>query len=774
MGFIISGTVPTPQTHYFATLSAGGQSFSESASALDSSGNMYVAGSYQAQFQGDTYFMLVKFNSLGSLQWQKRLPVLNMSIGSIAIDSSGNVYVGGRIGASAQYSSNQLIVKFDSSGNYVWKKQFGDGNTGPGSSSVLQIAISSADDIYVTGSIKGGGTYGNLYSYISLVKYNTSGDVQWQRSLNQSGSQVTGNGVTIDSSGNIYVVGSGQWSGYDSYNNAIIAKYSSTGTLLWQQAVAGTSSVSMGFTKTACDSSGNVYAVATANFSSATPKVVIVKYNSSGTVQWSRQWGTTGTNNQMSVGSIKIDSSDNLYISGSTYNSITSNFEDSIIAKYNSSGAIQWQRYINAPNMGSGPQLHVDNLNNFYIATDSNKNGNKWVVAKLPTDGSKTATYSPGGASYSLIYGTASLSETSFSTNVITPTLTNTTSTYPAGDATIGDMSTTTWSAAVVTSASAGDAGPFGTFVGGTPPPNGQQAYTTPGTYSWTAPAGVTSVSVVAVGGGASGALNNSTSGNTAIAGGGGGLGWKNNITVVPGQTYTVVVGAAGSKHYGASSYTGTVYGNRGEDSYFINTTTVKGGGAGVGATAEVGGTYVGDGGGNGGNGRGGWQQNIGAGGGAGGYSGNGGNGTSYSSQYSDSNGSGGGGGGGGGVVDSSTSSGYGGGGVGILGQGASGTMGSWVSLSPPYTMYGSGGGGGSGGSAAGAWARSDSNPGSSGGSYGGGGGAWQNIYSSNGFNGAGAGGAVRIIWGTNRAFPSTGTTDVSGGGGITGMILGG
>ena len=33
-------------------------------------------------------------------------------------------------------------------------------------------------------------------------------------------------------------------------------------------------------------------------------------------------------------------------------------------------------------------------------------------------------------------------------------------------------------------------------------PPPGQQAYTTAGTYSWVCPAGVTSVSVVAVGGG--------------------------------------------------------------------------------------------------------------------------------------------------------------------------------------------------------------------------------------------------------------------------------
>ncbi len=132
--------------------------------------------------------------------------------------------------------------------------------------------------------------------------------------------------------------------------------------------------------------------------------------------------------------------------------------------------------------------------------------------------------------------------------------------------------------------------------------PPGSQSYTTPGTYTWVAPAGVTKVSVVAVGAGQGG------SGGTTDAGSGaGGLGWKNNISVVSGNSYTVVVGnnPAGGCSPGAS--------------YFINSTTV----AGNGGVCHAGGTYVGCGGGNGGNGSSG-------GGGAGGYSGAGGTGGGY------------------------------------------------------------------------------------------------------------------------------------------------
>ena len=239
---------------------------------------------------------------------------------------------------------------------------------------------------------------------------------------------------------------------------------------------------------------------------------------------------------------------------------------------------------------------------------------------------------------------------------------------------------------------------------------SGQESFTTAGTFTWVAPVGITSVCVVAVGGGgASGGWN---------GGSGGGLGWKNNIAVTPGSSYTVRVGAGGTKVNGA------VAGSAGGDSYFINTTTVKGGGGaggaqGFDAPAAAGGTYTGDGGGNGG------ASGIynlspsqyGGGGGAGGYAGAGGRGNNATNPPTA--GSGGGGGGGNSAP---------GGGVGLNGQGTNGAAGT------------TSGGGGSGGTAAGYGAGSSHA-----------GGTLPVTASS---------GAVRIIWGPGRAFPSTLTTD--------------
>ena len=249
--------------------------------------------------------------------------------------------------------------------------------------------------------------------------------------------------------------------------------------------------------------------------------------------------------------------------------------------------------------------------------------------------------------------------------------------------------------------------GPGGIICSDDPIPQGQTEYITPGTYSWTAPAGVTNVSAVCIGGGG--------------WRGGGGLGWKNNISVNPGQSYTVVVG------------------NKSQTSYFINTSTVAGGG-GDAYPGTSGGGYTGDGGGNGGSGTSNAYVTE-TGGGAGGYSGNGGSGGS-SRPGAGSAGAGGGGGGGG-----TSSNGFsgGGGGTGIYGEGVSGNGGSIGDT----ISGGDGGGGGSGGGG-----------GANGRNYGGGlygGGGNKNTTSTN----YGASGAVRIIWGMNRSFPSTNTGDL-------------
>ena len=146
-------------------------------------------------------------------------------------------------------------------------------------------------------------------------------------------------------------------------------------------------------------------------------------------------------------------------------------------------------------------------------------------------------------------------------------------------------------------------------------PADDEAVFTTPGEHTWVAPPKVRSVSVVCIGGGGSPLVSSSD----FPGGGGGGLAYANDIPVIPGQSYTVIVGSGGAS---AGTSVNPITGEDGGDSSFDSPeiTVVAYGGT----KSGVGGTYFGDGGGNGGSAN--ASQGYG-GGGAGGYSGDGGSG---------------------------------------------------------------------------------------------------------------------------------------------------
>ena len=292
--------------------------------------------------------------------------------------------------------------------------------------------------------------------------------------------------------------------------------------------------------------------------------------------------------------------------------------------------------------------------------------------------------------------------------------------------------------------------------------PDGQSNYITgEGTFSWVCPDGVESVSVVCIGAGGGGGGKNS---GDSEGGGGGACSYKNQISVTPGTSYTVVVGQG--------AMTNTISGTAvdGGDSYFINASTVmaKGGGtnaATAGANGYQGGAAaacVGDGAYSGGDGA---NTAPGHGKGGEGSSSNGGNGGGTFS-----GGTGGNGGGGGGGQGSGGYNGTGGGASAngqFIGAGGGGGGGNWL------TGSGLGGAGGGGGGNPGTVTGTSCNPGENGfahAGYGGNGGKWGgggggNTQYSTISPGGGSFGAVRIIWSpadpSTRVFPSTNIGDV-------------
>lgn len=89
--------------------------------------------------------------------------------------------------------------------------------------------------------------------------------------------------------------------------------------------------------------------------------------------------------------------------------------------------------------------------------------------------------------------------------------------------------------------------------------PSGQIQWTIPGTYQWTVPVGVKSVSCLAVAAGRSGYVAYVSYNNLGYRGYGGlapAYVYRNDVAVTPGQVLTIVVGSGGTNASGAGAAT--------------------------------------------------------------------------------------------------------------------------------------------------------------------------------------------------------------------------
>jgi uncharacterized delta-60 repeat protein len=406
--------------YWIGTLSNGVDGATGQGCAVDSSGNFYIIG--YATISGSSKVVISKYNTSGVIQWQRSLGGSYVDRGyGISVDSGGNVYVTGKTPTpNGGGDDHVLISKYNTSGTIQWQRTLGLGAFEEGYS----IAVDSSGDVYVTGytTSQGAGA-----SDVLIIKYNTSGTIQWQRILGGMTNDF-GQGIAVDSSGNVYVGGytASQGSGAQ---DILITKYNTSGTIQWQRVLGG-SGGDIGY-GIAVDSSGNVYVGGrTDSQGSGGYDLLITKYNTSGTIQWQRILG--GASNDICY-SVTVDSSGNVYVGGRTISQGAGAY-DILIAKYDASGTIQWQRVLGGAGNDQVNGIAVDSSGNVYItgptSTSSAGAYNDFLIAKLPGDGSKTGTYTVAGASFT--YAASTLT-------AATSTLTDAASTLTAATSTLTD-----------------------------------------------------------------------------------------------------------------------------------------------------------------------------------------------------------------------------------------------------------------------------------------------------------------------------------------------
>lgn len=280
---------------------------------------------------------------------------------SVFADTQGNVSVLTSRSYSYEnydygYSSEEVtytIQKYDASGNYVSEVSFYDAgvNLYP-----IEFAVDGSGNFYV--ARRDGDT-----ALDSVAKYSTSGGLIWQRTSTVG----TPADITVSSSGSVYVAGSTGYARYSSTGGltwtktgaseeiivsgsniytryrTTVRKHDSTGKVLWSKVQSGLST--MIFQAMDGDGSGNVYLSGKYQASSGNFNAMVRKLNSSGTVLFTKTYGTSAYDDALGVATI---TGSEIYTTGETQGSLSplTNIggRDAYLRKFSSTGGTVWTK----------------------------------------------------------------------------------------------------------------------------------------------------------------------------------------------------------------------------------------------------------------------------------------------------------------------------------------------------------------------------------------------------------------------------------------------
>lgn len=295
-------------------------------------------------------------NTLSSSYWINGVSDANTVFTSVINDSANNLYVTGYTSSYGAGGNDAVLIKFNTVGNILWQKTLG----GSSDEKAYGITIDSANNIIIIGTTNGAGAtagYTPGFYMLFVAKFDTNGNLVWQKTGTMS-ANINYNfyGVTTDSSNNIYVVGDGN-------DRGLLTKLDSNGAVLWQRdpGLAG-----IGLRDVAIDSSGNNYSVGFfgtyQSQGAGANELYLLKYDTNNNLVWERTLGSAS--NEYGYG-IVIDNYNNIYVTGYTY-SVDAD-SDLLIAKYDTNGTIQWQKALGGVGNTSGYGITKDSSGNVYV-----------------------------------------------------------------------------------------------------------------------------------------------------------------------------------------------------------------------------------------------------------------------------------------------------------------------------------------------------------------------------------------------------------------------
>ncbi|MBK8416775.1 MAG: SBBP repeat-containing protein [Bacteroidetes bacterium] len=390
----------------------------------DAAGNIYTIGTFKDTVDfdpgvsvdylisaGNSDIFITKLDVSGNYDWTYQIGAVSSDEGrSIFLDGLGNIYATGRFGASIDFDAgvgifnltatnyDVFILKLDTSGSFVFAKSVEGGASSLATG--VSIAVDQSGNIYTSGGFTktcdfdpGPGIF-NLYAlytaFVFNLKLDISGNFLWAYSIGES-SAASLMSLTADPAGNVYATGyfygnvdfdpgAGIFTlstdHTDLYGDVFVAKYSTTGNLLWAKKMGGTGNDVA--TSIAIDANGNVYTVgrfqgtadfnpgsATYNLVASTPgsDIFVSKLNASGKFVWARNIGDASTSE--TTLSLTLDPTGKLIIAGNGF--LPSVGDHIFLKKISSAGTLEWYNIYEESFLDRVNAITADDNGNIYF-----------------------------------------------------------------------------------------------------------------------------------------------------------------------------------------------------------------------------------------------------------------------------------------------------------------------------------------------------------------------------------------------------------------------
>jgi hypothetical protein len=378
---------------------------------IDKNGYVYVAGGTSSDLggpnQGNRDVWFAKYDGTGNEIWRKQFGSTSFDFAfAIAVDQKGDIYLtgvteGDLFNAKSGDVSDAWLAKFDSDGNAIWQKQFGNDDDSFYLHNSYAIDVDASGNVSLSGTSVKATTEGAALPTTNdawVARFDTNGNQQWFQQFGTPNDLVAfeeSYALTLDKEGNAFTAGFTTGAiGSTPYNglyDAWLAKNDKNGNQLWAKNI-GTTDFDWAW-GVDTDSEDNVYVTGwtlgnLGGTNAGSYDAWLAKYDNDGNQEWVHQFGTSGDDEAFGI---KVDSYDNVYVIGYTDGAFTGKTNagdyDAWVAKFDNLGNQQWVQQFGTAGTdhayditGIDSSVYITGLTDGSLGTANQGSFDAWVV----------------------------------------------------------------------------------------------------------------------------------------------------------------------------------------------------------------------------------------------------------------------------------------------------------------------------------------------------------------------------------------------------------